>query len=197
MEFKFDILILLKKEKTEAQKHVDGVTIRLPFLSFSVKPSDIEKSIARELLIRLTDKRVLSSKECCDDCIDYSLASLQEIRKVLVESQIKLSSYHSDALYLLIEIMAEGVRQFITFEESIKIDTLLRNDSIVKSLYRPQDIRQKYFSALEKLRFHIHSCLSQIALLADMETPKLESYLRSQDEWDFKIYKNLESLQDC
>jgi hypothetical protein len=33
---------------------------------------------------------VLSACECCDDCIDRALASLQEIRRTLVDKQVEL-----------------------------------------------------------------------------------------------------------
>jgi len=194
MEFKFDVTKLLKQAQTKAKKHVDGVTIKLPFVSFSVKPTDIEKSVARELLIRLPDKRVLSSKECCDNCIDNSLASLQEIRKVLVESQVKLSNYHDGGLYLLIELMVEGVRQFITYEESLRVKPSMKEETTHKDMYRPPDIQRQYFDVLEQLRFHIHSCLTQVALVADMETPKTESYLKADDEWLLSIYKKPDNL---
>jgi len=189
MDFKFDITKLLRKAQKIAQKHINGLTITLPFISFSVTPEDIEKKVARELMIRLSDKRVLNAKECCDDCIDNALASLQEIRKILVNAQVELSDYHEGALYLLVELMAEGIRQFLTIEESLKVSPSLKEKAEFKDLYRSPDIRQQYFSILEKLRFHIHSCLSQVAIIADMETPKIESYLKSNEQWMLSLYK--------
>lgn len=62
---------------------------------------------------------------------------MQEIRDVLVDSQVKLSEYHDGGLYLIIELIAEGVRQFITYEESIK------DDQLSKDMYRPPEILEK------------------------------------------------------
>lgn len=188
MEFKFNFDKLLGKAAEKAKKHIDGVTIKLPFISFSVKPADIEKKVARELLVRLPDKRVLSSKECCDNCIDNSLASLQDIRSILVEAQVKLTDFHDGGLYLLIELMAEGVRQFITFEERLRVDPSLKDEAQFSDFYRPRDIQHEYFEVLEQLRFHIHSCLAQVATIADMETPKIDSYLKSNEEWLLSLY---------
>jgi hypothetical protein len=188
MEFKFNLDKLLGKAAEKAKKHIDGVTIKLPFISFSVKPTDIEKKVARELLVRLPDKRVLSSKECCDNCIDNSLASLQDIRSILVEAQVKLTDFHDGGLYLLIELMAEGVRQFITFEERLRIDPSLKDKAQVSDFYRPRDIQHEYFKVLEQLRVHIHSCLTQVATIADMETPKIDSYFKANEEWLLSLY---------
>ena len=188
MEFKFNFDKLLGKAAEKAKKHIDGVTIKLPFISFSVKPTDIEKKVARELLVRLPDKRVLSSKECCDNCIDNSLTSLQDIRSILVGAQVKLTDFHDGGLYLLIELMAEGIRQFITFEERLRVDSSLKNDAQFSDFYRPRDIQHEYFEVLEQLRFHIHSCLTQVATIADMETPKIDSYLKANDEWLLSLY---------
>ena len=156
--------------------------------------TDIEKKVARELLVRLPDKRVLSSKECCDNCIDISLASLQDIRSILVEAQVRLTDYHDGGLYLLIELMAEGVRQFITFEERIRVEPSLKEEAQFSDFYRPRDVQHEYFEVLEKLRFHIHSCLTQIATIADMETPKIESYLKANEEWLLSLYHEPQQL---
>lgn len=188
MGFKFNFDKLLDKAAEKAKKHIDGIEINLPFVTFSIKPTDIEKKVARELLIRLPDKRVLSSKECCDNCIDNSLASLQEIRKTLVDAQVNLADFHEGGLYLLVELMAEGVRQFVTFEEKLRIDSSTKDSVHFKDMYRPADIREQYFEVLEQLRFHIHSCLTQVATIADMETPKIESYLKSNKEWLLSLY---------
>jgi hypothetical protein len=194
MEFKFNFDQLFVRAANKVKKHIDGVTIKLPFISFSVKPTDIEKKVARELLVRLPDKRVLSSKECCDNCIDNSLASLQEIRSILVDAQVKLTDFHDGGLYILVELMAEGVRQFITFEERIRVAPMLKDIAESNDLYRPIDTQHEYFEVLKQLRFHLHSCLTQVSTIADMETPKIDSYLKANDEWLLSLYHEPKSL---
>lgn len=83
--FKFDMSMLLRKARRLMKKRIDGVTISVPFLSFTITPDDLEQKAAREILMRLADKRVLNAFECCDSCVEYALASLQEIRSLLVE----------------------------------------------------------------------------------------------------------------
>jgi hypothetical protein len=188
MGLKFNFNELLKKAATKAKKHVDGVTINIPFLAFTVKTTDPERKVARELLIRLPDKRVLSSKECCDNCIDRSLDSLQEIRSILIDAQVNLSDFHDGGLYLLIELMAEGLRQFITFEEKLRVAASVKDAAEITDHWRPRDTREEYFEALKQLRFHIHSCLKQVAAIADMKTLKIENYLKSNAEWELSMY---------
>lgn len=188
MNFQFDISESIKKARKHINKYVDGVTIEIPFISFSIKPTDVEKKIARELLIRLPDKRVLNSKECCDNCIDNSLASLQEIRKILVDKQVELSDHHEGGLYLLIELMTEVIRQFLTFDETIKINSRQALAPALKDFHRDGETRSTYLKLLEQLRFHIHSCLTQIAKIAEMETPKIESYLKANNTWLLSLY---------
>jgi hypothetical protein len=77
-----------------------------------VNPNDRERQVAREIVIRLKDRRVLSAGECCDTCIDHVVASLQEIRKILVKKQLELSDVQEGPLYLLVDMMALGVRRF-------------------------------------------------------------------------------------
>lgn len=182
MKFAFDAL--LAKAKRLAKKHGGDVTVNLPFLSFTVAPEDIERRAARELLIRLADKRVVSSKECCDVCIDHSLASLQEIRSVLVEKQVELSSLSDGSVFLLTEYIAEGIRQFLTAtERHANSANFTSGDS-----HRDPHVRESYFQALELLRFHIHSCLLQLSRLAGTETPRVAAYLRSEAEWHQVAY---------
>ena len=104
--FKFDLTSLWAR----ARRQVGSVTVSLPFISIAVSPNDLERKVARELVVRLKDRRVLSAWECCDDCIDRALASLQEIRKLLVEKQVELSDVLDGPLYLLIDAMALGIR---------------------------------------------------------------------------------------
>ncbi len=192
MPLEFDISKTIKDARKFINKHVDGVEIQIPFLSFSVKPTDIEKKVARELLIRLPDKRILSANECCDDCIDNALSSLQEIRAILVNKQVDLADYHDGGLYLLVELMAEVIRQFLTYEESLKRNKFTQSND----RHRTPEVCEAYFDALNRLRFHLHSCLTQIAKIAEMETPKIQSYLKSDDAWMLKIYLKPEELLD-
>ena len=194
MPFQFDISKSIKNARKFVNKHVDGVSIQIPFMSFSVKPTDIERKVARELLIRLPDKRVLNAKECCDGCIDNALTSLQEVRKILVEKQVDLAEYHDGGLYLLIELMAEVVRQFLTYEESLKDREGRPRPKDKSEFHRAPEIREAYFEVLNQLRFHIHSCLTQVSKIAEMETPKVESYLKSDDAWLLSLYLKPEAL---
>ncbi|MDX9703664.1 MAG: hypothetical protein RBU23_11580 [Candidatus Auribacterota bacterium] len=73
-QFRLDIKDILKKVKNKVEDNVNGISISIPFLSFSVSIDNTEKDVARELIIRLEDKRVLSGIECCDNCIQNSIA---------------------------------------------------------------------------------------------------------------------------
>jgi hypothetical protein len=79
--FTFDLGDVLARTRRHFANHFGSLTVSLPFFSFSVNPKDREKQIAREIVIRLKDRRVLSAWECCDNCIDRAVASLQEIRQ--------------------------------------------------------------------------------------------------------------------
>jgi len=152
---------------------VDGVSIELPFLSVTVSADDVERRVAREVVIRLADKRVLNAFECCDNCIEAAIASLQEIRSLLVDKQVELSSHHDGALYLILEVMLEGIRQFLTFEQR---------------LGRSPASRQSYFAALEMLRGHLFRSLSQVASIAQMEIPKIPDHMRYNGAWQVEAY---------
>jgi hypothetical protein len=88
LPFRFDLRALLKNSRRKLNTRIGGVSISLPFISFSVKPDDLERRVAREIVIRMADRRVLDSSECCDDCIDKALTSLAEIRAILVNKQV-------------------------------------------------------------------------------------------------------------
>jgi len=78
--FKFDFRVLLTRAREGLNDRVSGVSIKLPFLTFSVQPEATETKVAKEIVIRLADRRVLNAFECCDGCIDNALASLQKMR---------------------------------------------------------------------------------------------------------------------
>ncbi|MBM4045210.1 MAG: hypothetical protein FJ279_08860 [Planctomycetes bacterium] len=193
LPFQFDVFCLVHKARRFVKKRVDGVSINLPFVSFSVCPDDVERKVAREIVIRLADKRVLNAFECCDSCVERALASLQEIRSLLVDKQVELSEQADGALYLLMEFMLEGIRQFFTFEERLRAANPEFPGELHTRLHR-HDLRP-YFAALEMLRGHLYRCLSQIALLADMEIPKIAANMRYEDAWQLDAYKAPELIE--
>lgn len=183
--FQFDLAALLQKARRTFQKRVEGVSISLPFVSFSVRPEDREKRVAREVVIRLADRRVLNAFECCDGCIEQTLASLQEIRGQLVDRQVELADLTDGALYLLLDLMREGIRQFLTFEQQIGAQDRSPRPS---GRHRERDVQQLYFAALEALRAHLHRCLIQVAAIAEMEVPGIASPMRYDAAWALEAY---------
>lgn len=170
--FQFDLSSVITRMR-RLPRAVDGVSINLPFVSVSIKPDDLERRVAREVVIRMADRRVLNAFECCDDCIERALASLEEIRRLLLDKQVELSGHADSALYLLLEAMAEAIRQFSTYEQR---------------LGRGPEDRQKYFAALEMLRAHLHRVLRQIALVASVQIPKIADHMRYDDAWQIEAY---------
>lgn len=166
----------------------------IEFTTFIVKPSNIERKVARELLIRLPNKRVLDAKACCDNWIDYALSSLKEARKILVDKQVELAGYHDGGLYLLVELMAAGIRQFLTYEESLKSRDRNGRPCENSEFHRTPETRKAYLEILDQLRYHIQSSLTQVSKIAAMETPKVRRYLKGQDAWIRSLYLKPETL---
>lgn len=183
--FQFDLSVLLQKARRTFQKRVEGVSISLPFVSFSVRPEDREKRVAREVVIRLADRRVLNAFECCDGCIDQALASLREIRSLLVDQQVELADLTDGALYLLLDLMREGIRQFLTFEQQIGARDRASQPS---ERHRERDAQQLYFAGLEALRAHLHRCLIQVAAIANVEIPRIAEHMRYEPAWAVEAY---------
>jgi hypothetical protein len=183
--FQFDLAALIQKARRIFSKRVEGVSVSLPFVSFSVRPDDREKRVAREIVIRLADRRVLTAAECCDGCIDQALASLQEIRTLLVDQQVELADLTDGALYLLLDFMREGIRQFLTFEQRLGGG---RAPSRRQGRHREHEAQQLYFAGLEALRAHLHRCLLQVAGIADVEIPKIAAHMRYDAAWTLDAY---------
>ena len=57
--FQFDLRTLIEEGRRRMRTHVGDVAINLPFVSFTVKPEDPEKEAAKEIVIRMADRRVL------------------------------------------------------------------------------------------------------------------------------------------
>jgi hypothetical protein len=140
--FRFDVSEIVRRFR-KLPVSVEGITITLPFVEMTVKPDDTERKVAREIVIRLADRRVLNAFECCDGCIENALKSLLEIRAIVVNKQVELSSKTDGALYLLLDSIREAIRQFLTFEQRLG--------------QRQHESRELYFAGLEMLRAHIHT----------------------------------------
>lgn len=195
--FRFDFRDLLTVAHRKLSNCVGDVTINLPFISFNVAPDDVERQVAREIVIRLCDRRVLNAKECCDNCIDNALESLQDIRKTLVDKQVELSKATDGPLYLLIEFMLGGIRQFLTFAEALNSHDNDRESSLIvpSDFRRPHEVREKYFVALELLRAHLYRCLVQISTVANVQIPKIVDHMRYNDVWQIQAYEDPQLLE--
>ena len=165
-------------------KRVTGAQIRLPGFTFTVAPVDLEVKAARQLVIWLGDRRVLNASECCDGCIDRSLASLLKIREHLVQQQVELADLSDGILFFLVEFIVQGLRQFLTYEERLKAEFGDEHHSPRSpNSHRPHLLRENYFAALKTLRAHISGAAEQISTIAGMSLPGIPDYLRVKF-WD-------------
>ncbi|MBU1936156.1 hypothetical protein KKG05_02055 [bacterium] len=169
-DLKFDVSSVLQRVKHLPKPKIKGVSINLPFISVDFTALDEERKIAKEILIRMRDKRILVASECCDDCIKHALNSLQDIRTLLVNKQVELPDEKS-ALFLLFDLMLAGIRQFLTFTEH----------------FDPHIHRHEYFGALEILRGHLLRCIAEIAKVGNTP-PQLSNRLNFNPKWDKQIY---------
>jgi hypothetical protein len=189
--FRFDFRSMLKAWRRKINTRIGDVTITLPFLEFKVNPTDLEQRVGREIVIRMANRRVLSASECCDNCIDQALASLQEIRGLLEQQQVELAQAMDSPLYLLLELQLEAIRQFLTFEQRLKAKTERAGIIVSQShdFRRPPDARESYFAALEMLRAHLHRCLIQVAKIGEVSVPKFADHMRYDEAWQLDAYE--------
>lgn len=196
--FRFDLRGLLTEVRRKVNSRVDGLSINLPFISFRINPTDLEKKAAREIVIRMADRRVLNASECCDNCIDQALTSLKDIRGILVDKQVELSHAVESPLYFLIELQLEAIRQFLTFEQ--RLNSSPSGAQLVvpgtSDIRRPRDTREQYFAALEMLRGHLHRCLLQVAKMGDTIIPKFVDHMRYEEAWPLEAYETLPELEN-
>lgn len=186
--FQFDLRSLYERAARQLKGRVGDVSINLGIVSFSASPKSKEKKAGRQVVIRLRDRRVLSASECCDDCIERALASLQEIRGIVVDQQVALADFQDGPLFLLLDAVRLGIQQFLTYEELLKRPPDAPTHSRFGAFQRPADVRQSYFDALEVLRGHVSRCLSQIAVLAGMPAPKEGLIPNYRGPWQADAY---------
>jgi hypothetical protein len=187
--FQFDLTDVVQRARRLVSNRLGDVTLNLPFVSIAVSPKDRERQIAQEIVIRLKDRRVLSARECCDDCIDRALTSLQEIRRTLVDKQVELADVQDGPLYLLVDAMVLGIRQFLTFEQRLRAIDELPADRARPDFRRVPDVRQAYLDALEILRGHLSRSLAQVAAVAGVNLPSGGLTLHYQGAWPLEAYR--------
>ena len=187
--FKFDLTELLARARRQVAGRIGDVTLNLPFISIAVSPKDRERRVAREMILRLRDRRVLSAWECCDDCIDRALTSLKEIRQLIVDKEVELAELQDGPLFLLLDAIATGIRQFMTFEELLRRDDDASPHPRFGESHRPLDVRQAYFDGLEILRGHLSRCLGQVALIAGMPAPADGIIANYRGPWQLEAYE--------
>lgn len=175
--FKFDVSGIVDRLR-KLPVSVDGITITLPFVEVAVKADNIEKKVAREVVIRLADRRVLNAFECCDSCVEQALKSLQEIRQIIVDKQVELSGKTDGVLYLLLDSVRDAIRQFLTFEQRLGVEHR-------RGHHNPA----LYFAGLEMLRAHVYRTLLQVAKIADMEIPGISDGMRYDSQWQLEAYQ--------
>ena len=91
-------------------------------------------------------------------------------------------------LYVLVDAMVAGIRQFLTFEQHLSTAGVLADAP--SDFRRPEDTRQAYFDGLEILRGHLSRCLGQVAKLAGMEAPNEGIIVHYQGEWQLEAYQD-------
>ena len=170
-KLQIDFKQFYKKAKAlKENASIDGATINLPFISFNLSSENKERNIAREIIIRMRNKRVLNSKECCENCIDNSLESLIEIRKFLVDKQVDIDNLDSP-LFLLSDFALYGIKKFLSYTES----------------FNPSKDREKYFDALHIIRGHLLRTFDQICIIAEVPSDFGFRY-DLELEWNKDIY---------
>jgi hypothetical protein len=181
---------IFKRARQKLNANVEGTNLTLPGVTFRIRPLDLEQSVAREVVIRLKHRRVLDAFECCDDCIDKALASLQEIKSILIDQQVALRVIPECTLFLIIDFMLAGIKQFLTFEQRLqKMPVPKLFIPQFHDLRRPPEQRQKYMDGLEMLRAHLKQCLRQVHAIGGLDPKEVDATLKRRDEWNLAAYK--------
>jgi hypothetical protein len=68
--FKFDMTDLLARARRQVSNRLGNVTLNLPFVSITANPKDRERQVAREIVIRLRDRRVTFGLEAARELSD-------------------------------------------------------------------------------------------------------------------------------
>ncbi len=150
-----------------------GATISTSGISFQIRATDPERDAARKLLIRLRDRRVFTAFDCCDGCVRNTLASLIEVRKILVDTQVELHNLHDADLFWVVDYLRLTIRDFLSWEERLRAAAINPGNSRATSeeLYVDPVYQAVYIAALDVVRAHARAALAAMAELADMTLP--------------------------
>ena len=180
---------LTAKGRQRIATYVEGVSINLPFVTFNVRPDDLEQQVAREIVIRLADRRFISYGEHrCHGHTEEVIASLKEVRSMLVDKQVALAKCANGPLYLIIDFMLEGIRQLLTFEERLR-KSEARFLIIPPARTLHEDKTEMLIAALLLLRDHLQRCLNQISKIADLNQADAVQKSKYIEEWQLEAYE--------
>jgi len=114
---------------------------------------------------------------------------LKAIRQFIVDKEVELADLKDGPLFLLLDTMAAGIRQFMTFEELLRREDDAPPKLRFENYHRSADVRQGYFDGLEILRRHPSCSLTQIAVIAGMPVPSDGIIANYQGPWQLDAYK--------
>ena len=157
---------------------IENIGLSFPLgINIAFKPTTEDSDIARKTVIKLINRRILNSKECCGNCINESVKSLREIKSDLVGVQLELTNISKTPLFYYVEYINIAINSFLDFME--------RNS---ESVDQNKDI---YFDALEKIRNHIGKCLKEIANIGSIEIDSSKYvYKCGNPEWIKSTYSD-------
>ncbi|MFA5750466.1 MAG: hypothetical protein WC895_04595 [Candidatus Shapirobacteria bacterium] len=100
---------------------IESISIGLsPSINFQFK-DDIEKRIFSEILTRSTDKRFLTSSQCCSNCTKYAIESIVEYRKFLVDKVVELRDVKKSTLLKTVNLILAESRAFLSVSEQYNL----------------------------------------------------------------------------
>jgi len=144
---------------------MESIGLTFPFgISTTLKPQQRDSEIAKEVIVKLIDRRILNSKECCASCIKQSVDSLKKIKSDLIGIKVRLSNRINEPLFYYVDYIVISINAFNDFIERYE------NDIEQNKVY--------YFDALEKIRNHIANCMYEIS--------KIGHYVISKEHYAFK-----------
>lgn len=164
-----DVRDLVRRARRWLKTRAEGATVNTGFISFPLTVNKAERTAARKLLIRLRDKRVFTAEDCCDDCVRNSIASLQDVRAILVGQQADLADHHEGQLFWVIDYMLATIRAFLTWDERTRADSA--SDSNADTYDRERGRTHHYIEQLDVLRAHVRTALQGMAVIAEIDLP--------------------------